>query len=112
MIKGKDFVEEYIIFGYITYPTQQEAFTDARLLLEQGMVACTNIFQSTSMYRWEEKIEQADEWVMIVKTTESRFDDVVDFVKKHHKYQVPCIVKVPVLPEQNFGTWIKKCVKQ
>jgi periplasmic divalent cation tolerance protein len=98
------------IFVYMTYPTQEAAGKVARMLLEQRLIACSNVIQSISMYWWEGKIEQADEWVMIAKTIERRFDDIVGAVKKYHHYQVPCIVKVPVQAEQAFGEWLEKCV--
>ena len=57
------------LMGYITYPDQDTAQEISKILVEERIVACANIFQINSNYWWENMIRSEDEWVSLVKTT-------------------------------------------
>ena len=58
------------ILCYITASSEEEALKIVRHLAEKRIVACGNMFPIKNMYWWKEKIENTDEWVVIVKTKE------------------------------------------
>jgi periplasmic divalent cation tolerance protein len=61
------------------------------------LAACVNILPKlTSIYRWEEKIETAEEWLLIIKTTRKNFMAVRDAIKEMHTYELPECVSVPI----------------
>ena len=64
----------------------------ARELVEMRLAACANIFPISSIYRWKDHIEEAEEFVILVKTKSSRVKDIEKKVKEMHSYEVPCIV--------------------
>jgi len=54
---------------FTTTGSQEEAKTIAQALVERRLAACVNIVpQVQSVYRWKEKVEEAEEWLLIIKT--------------------------------------------
>jgi periplasmic divalent cation tolerance protein len=76
---------------------QNRAEALARALVNNRLSACVNIVPSVkSIYRWEGKICQNVESLLIIKTTEARFPALMEFIKSHHPYAVPEIIALPV----------------
>lgn len=83
---------------YITAQNKAQAEQIGRALVERELAACVNILDGmTSIYRWEGKIERAEEVVLIAKTDEARAEAVVAAVKELHSYSVPCALVLPIL---------------
>jgi periplasmic divalent cation tolerance protein len=76
-----------------TTDSEESAGKIARHLVEQRLAACVNIVpQVTSIYRWKDAVEEAREWLLIVKTTEAAFAKVCEGIKELHSYGLPeCI---------------------
>ncbi len=70
-----------------------EARKIARVLVEQRLAACVNIVAPVdSIYRWEGKVEEAQEWLLLIKTTGAAFERVRDAIQQLHSYHLPeCI---------------------
>lgn len=84
------------VLVYTTYPSLVEAEEAGGLLVEQGLAACVNILPGMrSIYRWQGKIERAEEVVMIVKTREGQKEAVAREVKRGHAYDTPAILFLP-----------------
>ncbi len=75
----------------ITYPqgaeTSAQAF--ARRLVEAGLAACVNLVPVHSVYRWQGRIEEDAEVLLIVKTRTQDLEPLERFVHQHHPYEVP-----------------------
>ena len=81
------------VLVYTTYPSLVEAERAGRVLIEKGLAACVNIIPGMrSIYRWQGKIEQADEVVMIVKTSGAQKEAVAAEVRTLHSYDTPAIL--------------------
>ena len=76
-----------------TAGSEEEARKIARALVERRVAACVNIVpQITSIYRWQGKVEEAREWLLIVKTTAAAFGQVRGAIAELHSYELPeCI---------------------
>jgi periplasmic divalent cation tolerance protein len=76
-----------------TASSEDEARKIARHLVERGFAACVNIVpQVASIYRWQGKVEEAREWLLIVKTTAAAFGPVRQAIAELHSYELPeCI---------------------
>ncbi|MBI2966533.1 MAG: divalent-cation tolerance protein CutA [Bacteroidetes bacterium] len=86
-----------VIFVYITAADSREARKIGYELVQSRLAACINIFpQMKSIYRWQGKIEQSNEVVMIAKTKKALFKKVEKKVLSMHSYSCPCIIKIPV----------------
>lgn len=105
---GRETVTEYIVV-FITAPGEEEAAGIGRELVEARLAACVNIVKDArSIYRWQGKIEDAAEALMIVKTQKDRFDDLMEAVKKLHSYSVPEIIALPVVQgSEDYLAWLK-----
>jgi periplasmic divalent cation tolerance protein len=72
----------------------EEARHIAQELVELRLAACVNIVpQIESFYRWEEKVERATEWLLLIKTTAEVFERVRDTIQQLHSYDLPeCVM--------------------
>jgi len=99
------------VFVYITNPTKKEAKKIAKHLLKKKLIACGNIFPINSLYWWQGKIVDDNEFVLIAKTTNTNFEKVKKEVEKIHSYKIPCIIKIPVSSNKKYFNWLKKEIK-
>ncbi len=93
---------------YITNKDEAEAEKIAKHLLNKKLIACANIFPTTSMYEWKGKLENTKEVVAIVKTKKENFEKVKNEVMKIHSYECPCIAKIDVEGNKEFENWVMK----
>ena len=72
-----------------TVPNAQVAETIARALLEEQLAACVNVLPGVrSLYRWQGKIEDEPELLLVIKTQVARYDELERRVRALHPYQV------------------------
>lgn len=84
-------------FVYMTMSGPAEARSIGRELVESRLAACVNILPGMqSIYRWEGKVEEATEVVMIAKTTAAMVPALTDRVTSLHSYECPCVVSLRV----------------
>ena len=97
-----------------TAGSQQEAQKIAEALVEQRLAAYVNIISGMhSVYRWQAKVEQADEWLLLIKTTESASAPLRDAITKLHSYELPeCIVLSIEDGTPAYLDWIGDSVKR
>jgi periplasmic divalent cation tolerance protein len=82
---------------FTTAGSKEEARKIANALVERKLAACVNIVPKVeSIYRWEGKIETAEEWLLIVKTNANAFARVRDAIKELHSYDLPECVSISI----------------
>ncbi|MBI2135667.1 divalent-cation tolerance protein CutA [Candidatus Woesearchaeota archaeon] len=101
-----------MIIAYITCRNNAEAQKIAKYLLDKKLIACANILGSKSLYRWKGKLEKQNEAILLLKTTESKFESVKQTVKKMHSYKVPCILKLKAEANDEYFSWLCKEVNE
>jgi len=91
-----------------TTETKEDAQKIARYLVEQKLAACVQITgQIESTYRWKGKVENAQEWLCLIKTREDLFDKVETAIKKLHPYETPEIIAVPIVKgNKEYLNWL------
>ena len=93
---------------YSTAPSPDVASQLARGLVEARLAACVNMLPGMcSVYRFEGKLEEADEIALLIKTMSDKTDAVKAFLGDEHPYDTPCCVVLKIedgLPE--FLAWI------
>jgi periplasmic divalent cation tolerance protein len=69
----------------------------ASTLVDGGLAACVQILpRMTSVYRWKGSVEKATEKLLLIKTIESRVQDVESAIRSRHPYDVPEIIVVEI----------------
>ena len=93
---------------YITTSDTAEAVSIGRDLVERRLAACANVHGPvTSIYRWQDEIQQDQETVLIAKTTLDLVERVTERVVEIHSYECPCVVSVPITGGYSpFLEWI------
>ena len=82
----------------VTTGSEAEAETIATALLEERLAACVNILSPVrSLYRWQGKIADDREWLLVIKTRAERFAAVESRVRSLHSYEVPEVISLPLL---------------
>jgi periplasmic divalent cation tolerance protein len=91
-----------------TTETKEQAQKIAQYLVEMRLAACVQITGPiTSVYRWKGKVENAQEWLCMIKTREELFDKVESAIKKLHSYETPEIVSAPIFKgSKEYLTWL------
>ena len=97
-----------------TASSEEEARKIARHLVDRRLAACVNIVpQITSIYRWQEKVEETREWLLIVKTTAAAFGQVRQAIAELHSYEVPeCICLTIEDGSPGYLQWITESVSE
>ncbi|MGQ0504856.1 MAG: divalent-cation tolerance protein CutA [Myxococcaceae bacterium] len=86
-----------MILVFVTCPTQEKAAEIARTLVEEKLAACGNLFPGLrSIYRWEGKVQDESEALLLLKTLPEHFDALRARVVTLHPYDCPEVVAVPV----------------
>jgi periplasmic divalent cation tolerance protein len=96
-----------------TAGSHEEARKIAQALVERRLAACVNIVpQVESIYRWQGKVESAQEWLLLIKTSVERFSAIRDALGELHSYEVPeCIAITIEDGSSSYLEWIKHSVK-
>ena len=93
---------------YITTENKTEAERIGQALVEEHLAACANIIDGmSSIYRWEGRLMQGNETVLIAKTIEAKVPTLIQRVKALHSYDCPCIVALPITDgNEAFLNWV------
>jgi periplasmic divalent cation tolerance protein len=91
-----------------TCESAEEAARLARALVEQRLAACVNILPGMrSVYRWKGAVEDAGEWLMLIKSRRDLFDRLRQAIEKEHSYEVPEIIALPIVAgSENYLQWL------
>jgi periplasmic divalent cation tolerance protein len=93
---------------FCTCSSREEALKLANAIVTEGAAACVNIVPPIeSVYRWQGKIETAQEVLLLIKTTRKEFAALRDLIVKLHSYDTPEVMAVPVTDGlAKYLTWL------
>jgi periplasmic divalent cation tolerance protein len=78
-------------------PDRDSAGRLAHALIEKRLAACVNVLSPCrSVYRWQGKTEDAEEFPMLIKTTVERYAELEAAIRAGHPYELPEIIAVPI----------------
>ncbi|HWE53137.1 MAG TPA: divalent-cation tolerance protein CutA [Bryobacteraceae bacterium] len=97
------------IVVFSTCGSEIEAERLARLLVEERLAACVNIVAPVrSFYRWKGVVENANEWMLIIKTSRDLFERLRLSLESAHSYELPEVLAVPVIEgSPNYMSWLQ-----
>lgn len=103
---------EQFISIYSTFPSPQSAQQITRVLVEEQLVACVNLFPVESIYRWKGDVHSESEVACLMKTRAGLFARVRDRLGGLHPYEVPAIVAFPIATaSRDYLHWIAECTQ-
>jgi len=104
-------MDEVVVF--ISCASEKEAENIARILLKEQLAACINMLPAiTSFFSWQGKVQREKEVLMIVKSLKSVFNDLEKTVKKHHSYEIPEIIVLPITDgAKDYLDWIRESTR-
>ncbi len=91
---------------FISAGSREEAEKIARVLVERRLAACAQAMGPVrSFYWWKGRVEEADEWLCLAKSSREKLSELVKAVKEVHSYEVPEVIATPVMG--GLGSYIK-----
>jgi len=93
-----------------TCATADEAERLARELVGARLAACVSIVPGLrSFYRWQGKLEDAAEHLLLIKSSRERFAELRAAIERLHSYDVPEVVALPIVDgAPNYLEWLQK----
>jgi periplasmic divalent cation tolerance protein len=90
-------MSEFIVV-FVTVGSSKEGQRLAHALVEERLAACVNVIPHVqSVYRWEGKIEESEEELLVIKSRRELFSALEKRVRELHSYSVPEIVALPLV---------------
>ena len=96
------------IIAFVTASNESEAEKIAKSIVEKGFAACVNIIPKIkSIYKWQGKVEDSEEVLLIMKSVASKFDGLKNEVLRLHSYEVPEIICAQISQgSERYLNWI------
>ena len=94
-----------------TCGNREEAVRIANHLVNERLIACANWWPVGSTYWWEGQCEQAEEYMLFLKTTEEKLNLIEDAIKTMHSYDNPEVIHIPITGgSSEYLGWVKESV--
>jgi periplasmic divalent cation tolerance protein len=95
---------------FVTCGSEEEALKIARALVDEKLAACANLVSPIrSIYRWEGKVWDEKEWLLILKSQRGKYQELEERVKALHSYSVPEIIALPITEgSSSYLRWIEE----
>ena len=98
-------VEPILIIS--TFPDKDSAKKLAGDLVSDKIVACVNVMKISSIYSWQGKIEDSDEYLALFKTSTKNKDTLKQKIKENHPYDVPEIAELKIQDmDEQYLKWL------
>jgi periplasmic divalent cation tolerance protein len=80
-----------------TIDSPEQAAALARSAVEARAAACGQVIGPiNSVYWWEGKVDSAQEWLVLFKTTAEHCEGLIEHIRTHHSYDVPEVISTPI----------------
>ncbi len=83
----------------------------ARTLVDERLAACVNVHAPmSSIYRWNNAVERAEERQIVIKTTRARLAALEDRIRALHPYELPELLVLPAAGSAAYTEWVEEAV--
>jgi periplasmic divalent cation tolerance protein len=102
------------IIVFVTTPSHSDAADIAKTIVSEKLAACVNIIPGIrSIFYWEDKVQDEQETLMIIKSSAELFEDLKKRIIMTHPYSVPEIISVEIQQgHQEYLNWIFETLKR
>jgi len=100
--------------GYLqvqtTTDSRAEAMELSRAAVEARLAACAQVAGPVaSTYWWDEGLERAEEWLVLLKLPADRYEELAAFLAERHSYDEPEIIALPIVAgSASYLTWLRE----
>lgn len=100
--------DKIVVFS--TCASADEAERLARRLVEERLAACVNVVSPVrSFYRWQGVVENAAEFLLVIKSSRALFEPLRAVLEAAHSYELPEVIALPVVEgSPNYLSWIDR----
>ena len=93
-----------------TESSKTNALRLAKLLIQKKLAACVSMKQISSIYKWNDDIEETKEFEITIKSKPEFKDDLIDFLHKFSTYDIPQIIYKKYHSEMKYYEWMNKTI--
>ena len=97
-----------MVLLYVPFPSRSEAELVSRSLVSGRLIACSNIFESLSLYSWNGKVVRRKEFVALMKTTAPCAKKAKKAIAGMHSYKIPCILELSGSVNRAYAKWVSR----
>ncbi|MBO3754944.1 MAG: divalent-cation tolerance protein CutA [Candidatus Brockarchaeota archaeon] len=92
---------------------REDAVRIAKILLERKLAGCVQIIGPvSSSYWWKGKVEEAEEWLCIIKSKMDLYNELEETIKENHPYEIPEIIAIPIVSgNRSYLEWMNTELK-
>ncbi len=104
---GGEMISVFVVTTTVENKIDAEKLTE--LLFEKKLIGCAQVSSPvSSYYRWEGKMVSSSEYLLSVKTLESKVAAVTSLIEEHHPYDLPEITGIRLdMVKPEYAEWIK-----
>jgi len=98
----------------VTCSSRREAQRIATNVVRRRLAACVNILGTSvrSVYRWKGKVEEAREFLLLIKTSRGRLNSLRGAISELHSYDVPEFIALPIVAgSPAYLSWLGDAVE-
>ena len=96
-----------------TFPDEKSAISVAERLINKKLCACVNLTKVRSLYSWNNKLEDHEEYLALFKSTSSAYKELKSNIERAHPYEVPEIVELKMNKvSSSYMSWLAKSTKK
>ena len=93
-----------------TESSKANALRMAKLLIQNKLAACASIKQICSIYKWDDDIEETQEFEITIKSKPEFKDDLIDFLHENSTYDIPQILYKKYLTGKKYYDWFSNTI--
>ena len=101
-----------MVFIYTTFKSAEEAKRMGRTIIERHLASCVNIDPVETIYEWKGQIVEDNEVALVVKTNESKVQDIEDIILESHLHDMPFVGVFDLRRiNRNYKEWMSTVIR-